>query len=67
MIPERDYYLAKEQVRARRAAADAERLVREARREAAEHHASDAAENDAHADEQHRGAFGWLRRLAGAR
>jgi hypothetical protein len=62
MIPEREYFLAKDEVRRRQREAAEERLVREARRN------SEAA-RDEHADQvkRPRGAFGWLRRLAGVR
>ncbi len=64
MIPERDYFLAKAEVQARRQAADAERLVREARR--AEQ--LEAATTGPCPDEDPApGPFGWLRRLAGVR
>lgn len=63
MIPERDYFLAKDEVRRRREEADAARLVREARREARTHTARQADERT----ERAAGPFGWLRRLASAR
>jgi hypothetical protein len=62
MIPDRDYFLTRAEVRRRHDEADAERMVREAQRAAeVAHHAAEAC------DEQPRGAFAWLRRLAGAR
>jgi hypothetical protein len=64
MIPERDYVLAKGEVRRRREEADAQRAVREARRIAREQASAGTAER---CDEQPAGAMGWLRRLAGAR
>lgn len=67
MIPERDYVIAKAEVQARREAADAERMVREARREAAARDASARGEGPCPDEGRERGAFGWLRRLAGAR
>jgi hypothetical protein len=64
MIPERDYVVAKDEVRRRREAADTARLVRESRREARSRAARRPA---ATSGERRAGPFGWLRRLAGAR
>ena len=64
MIPERDYVLAKDEVRRRREAADTARAVREARRRA---RASAAWRPAAERAVRPAGPFGWLRRLAGAR
>lgn len=64
MIPERDYFIAKDEVRRRHEAASAERIVREARREA---RARNAPRPSAGPVERRAGPFSWLRRLAGAR
>jgi hypothetical protein len=64
MIPERDYLIARDEVRRRREAAANERLAREARREA---RASSAPRPSVEPAERRAGPFDWLRRLAGAR
>lgn len=62
MIPERDYFLAKSEVARRQQQAAEERAVRKARGSAVE------ARSEPHGcDERPRGAFGWIRRLSGAR
>lgn len=62
MIPERDYVLAKGEVERRRRQAADERAAREARRLA-----RTRLRTQATPAERPRGAFAWLRRLAGAR
>ena len=64
MIPERDFFIAKDEVRRRRERAANERVVREARREA---RARSARRPSVEPVERRAGPFGWLRRLAGAR
>ena len=66
MIPERDYVIAKAELQRRRASAAADRLVRDARREAAAQSAA-LCDSNAPCDDQPRNALRWLRRLAGAR
>jgi hypothetical protein len=58
MIPERDYVLAKDEVRRRREAADSARTVREARM---------APQPAVKPVGRRASPFAWLRRLAGAR
>jgi hypothetical protein len=58
MIPERDYVLAKDEVRRRREAADTARIVREARM---------APQLAVEPVGRRAGPFTWLRRLAGTR
>lgn len=60
MIPDRELFLAKAEVRRRQQEAAEARLVREARRGARSARAMQAERAG-----QPRGAFGWLRRLAG--
>ena len=62
MIPERDQFLVKHELRRRHQQAAEERAAREARRAVAE-----ARHEQIQPGEGSRGAFGWLRRLAGAR
>ncbi|NTU84817.1 MAG: hypothetical protein HGA45_36545 [Chloroflexales bacterium] len=62
MIPERDFFLAKAEVRRRNQEAAEARLVREAIRGARRQRAEQVRPT-----EPPSGAFGWLRRLAGAR
>lgn len=66
MIPERDYVIAKAELQRRRTSAAADRLVRDARREAAAQSAA-LCDPNAPCDDQPRNALRWLRRLAGAR
>ncbi len=54
MIPERDYFMAQDEVRRRQREAAQERAAREAR------------QGQARDDEPAHSAFSWLRRLAGA-
>lgn len=64
MIPERDYFLARAEVRRRREEAADERAARDARRAARAQVTQ--ARRDSN-DARPAGALGWLRRLAGAR
>lgn len=62
MIPDRDYVLAKQEVEHRRQLAAEARAAREVRRATRVSRTARLTK-----DETHRGAFSWLRRLAGAR
>lgn len=62
MIPDRDYFLAKAEVDQRRKVADEDRAARQARLEVERRRAEQGPDG-----EEPHGAFGWLRRLVGAR